>query len=167
MSNSSRTSTARPVIREVREDDLPVLVDIASETLEHHVRASGGDPSLFTVDFLRSTLRETRVLVAEVDGEVVGYLQYQLKPPKIIFNGAAFRPAWQRRGFGSKLFAHAVSNAHAANCSTVIISVQPSNEEVYMLYQRLGFAEGENPSGWNREMSMSMEKVLEFLGKRQ
>ena len=154
------------LIRTVRDSDLPALAAIAAETMRPHVEASGGDPSLVTEDFLRSTLSESRVLVAEVAGDAAAFIQYQIRPPRLIVNGAAVSPALQRKGMGERLFARAVLEAKDEGCGEVIISVQPSNVGIHDLYRRLGFRDGENPSGWNQEMSMSMEGVLGLLEER-
>ena len=147
-------------IREAADEDLETVASIARETLEEYVEASGGDTELFSADFLRSTLEDSRMLVAENDGRVVGYLQYQIRPDKLIVNGAAIRPDWQRQGIGTRLFRRGVDAGLEGGCQQVVISVQPENRSVYELYLRLGFVEGDNPSGWNQTLSMPMKQVL-------
>ncbi|QDG51160.1 GNAT family N-acetyltransferase [Persicimonas caeni] len=157
------------VIRPVDDADLAAVAEIARHTLRDFVVESGGDADLFNVDFLRSTLDASTILVAVDDDEdqVVGYLQFQLRPPTLIVNGAAMRPAWQRRGVGTRLFGRAVERATEADCTRVDISVQPANESVYQLYLRLGFAEGDNPTGWNQELSMDIDRARRLLAERQ
>ena len=153
-------------IRQFQDSDLKTVVSIVKATLLDHVRDSGGDPSLVSEDFLRSTLSESQMLVVEGDGDVVGYLQYQVKPPDLMINGAALFPQWQRRGLGCRLFTAAVRQAASEGCTRVVISVQPTNVSIRDLYVRLGFIDGSNPSGWNQEMSMTMEDVLALLRSR-
>ena len=159
---TSPTVTLRPI----RDQDLPAVTEVTKQTLEEHVRSSGGDVHLVTEEFLRSTLDQSRVLVALAEGDVVGFLQYQVRPPNLIANGAALRPEWQRRGIGERLFARAVAEASKEECKQVVISVQPTNRSVYDLYLRLGFREGENPSGWNQELHMGMAEALDLLRQR-
>ena len=155
------------MIRTVKEQDLPAITTIIKTTLEEHIIESGGAPDLVTEEFLRSTLEKSSMLVTEFQGEVIGYLQYQVCPPNLIINGTAIQPEHQRNGHGESMFAVAAQEATYSCCQEVIISVQPSNRGIYQLYKRLGFKEGENPSGWNQELRMSMKKTLTLLKKRK
>ena len=157
---------ARISIGRVADDQLADVAEIARTTLRDFVVASGGDPTLFTEAFLRSTLQRSTILVAVHADQVVGYLQYQVQPATLVINGAALRPAWQRQGIGTELFRRAVDRADEAGCSGVQISVQPANESVYQLYLRLGFEAGDNSSGWNQELSMDLEDVRRLLAER-
>ncbi len=152
-------SNAEVSIRRGDVEDVPAVIDIARETLLEHVLASGGDPSFFSEEFLRSTLEDSSMLVAVVEDEVVGYLQFQVRAPNLMVNGAAIRPEHQRRGIGTRMFRMCTDIGAGEGCERVEISVQPTNESVHQLYLRMGFVEGENPSGWNQELAMSMDEV--------
>jgi len=152
--------------RPIREEDIVAVLDICRQTLLEHINASGGDPSLFTEAFLRETLTKSEIQVATSDEQVIGYIQYQIRPPNVIINGAALTPTSQRQGVGSRLFAHAVQRADEQGCSRVVISVQPTNAGVHATYLRVGFVEGDNPEGWNQELSMPMAQALELLKHR-
>ncbi len=119
------------------------------------------NPSALSV--LRETSTKSTILVAEVDGQVVGYIQYQSQPPDLGLNAAAFQPEFQGRGLGSQLFARAVRAGHEAGCVRVMNGVNPSNPEVHRLYLRMGFREEPSSEGWMVPLSMSMEHARGML----
>ena len=165
--NSNFELKKKVTIRPVEDGDINAIIAICNKTLRQYIESSGGDVNTLTEEFLRSTLDETKVLVAKINEKVIGYIQYQIKDEDLVINGAALAPKFQRKGIGTKLFAAAVKSAHEKKCRRVIISVQPGNTEIYKLYLRLGFKEGENPSGWNQQLHADMQKALEILNIRE
>ncbi|MGM0558191.1 MAG: N-acetyltransferase family protein [Myxococcota bacterium] len=153
---SSNTSLA---IRPANTDDVPRICEIVRDTLLEHITASGGDEDLVNEEFLVSTMEQSSILVATKDERVVGYIQFQVRPPELVVNGAAVEPSYQKRGIGTELFRECVEDGNNAGCDDVVISVQPTNESIHALYLRMGFVEGDNPSGWNQTLSMPMDKV--------
>ena len=146
-------------VRQAMDSDLSTVVEILDEQLAHHVRASGGDVEILTEDFLRETLEDSKMLVAAVEGEPIGYLQYQIEPPRLVVNGTAIRATYQRRGLGTFLFAQVLEAAEARGCDTVEISVQPTNVEVWETYRRYGFREAPQDSEWNRRLVHQLPAV--------
>jgi ribosomal protein S18 acetylase RimI-like enzyme len=148
-----------PSIRPGTTDDVTRICEIVRETLLEHITASGGDADMVNEEFLLSTMEDSSLYVATVHDDVVGYIQFQVRPPKLIVNGAAVDPDFQKRGIGTELFRHCVEDGANAQCDEVAISVQPTNESIHQLYLRMGFVEGDNSSGWNQALSMSMKEV--------
>ena len=123
------------------DDALVAVKDILQEDLAHHVQASGGDSQTLTVEFLVQTLAASKMLVVDHGDDLLGYLQYQVRPPKIVVNGAAIRATYQGQGLGTRLLARALADAARQGCDTVEISVQPSNVAVWEMVRRQGFQE--------------------------
>lgn len=84
-------------------------------------------------------------LVAEVDGEVAGYIR--LKPPTTLpenqhviqISGLAVAPAKRQRGIAAALLAAAEAQVTAAGAGKLSLRVFGSNERAIRLYQRAGF----------------------------
>lgn len=150
-------------LRRATESDLRAVLDIVHELLATHVEASGGDLETLTVDFLRATMEDSTMLVSELNGEPIGYLQYQIVPPALVVNGAAVRSAYQRQGIATHLFRHAVDDAAERGCDAVHISVQPTNVEVWETYLRHGFHEMEGESHWNLPLVHELSAVQTML----
>ena len=153
-------------VRTFKDNDLQAIVVICNKTLKEHIESSGGDVGLVSAEFLKSTLDKTKIWATEIDNEVVGYLQYQIKPPDLIINGLAVFPEFQRKGIGTKMFLKVVSEAQHKECKRVVISVQPTNKNIWELYVRVGFKEGENKEGWNQTLWMNIDQAEKLLSER-
>jgi ribosomal protein S18 acetylase RimI-like enzyme len=151
------------LIRPAQDEDLAEVSRIALAALGEMMEQAGGSQHYLSEDFLRETSKQSTILVAEVDGRVVGYIQYQAHPPALQLNAAAFRPEFQGIGLGSQLFARAVQAGHEAGCIRVMNGVQPTNPEVHRLYLRMGFREEPSSEDWKVTLSMSMEHALGLL----
>lgn len=150
-------------VRPGSESDVASIVAIIEETLLDHIAASGGDVGLLSESFVKATLEYTKVLVAECDKGVIGYLQYQIAGPRLVVNGAAITGGYQGQGIGTGLLRLAVDDAHEQGCEWVVISVQPTNVDVWTMYRRLGFREVEDSPQWNRTLVQELSPVRALL----
>jgi RimJ/RimL family protein N-acetyltransferase len=83
-------------------------------------------------------------LVAEVDGKIVGLLNYSGGKRKATRHVATFgmsvRSAWQCRGVGTALLTAAIRHAKESGCIRRLdLQVYADNERAIRLYKRLGF----------------------------
>ncbi len=124
---------------------------------------AGGSQHYLSEEFLRETSEQSTILVGEVDGQVVGYIQYQAHPPELQLNAGAIRPEFQGLGLGTQLFGRAVQAGHEAGCIRVMNGVQPTNPEVHRLYLQMGFCEEASSEDWKVTLSMSMDQTLSLL----
>ncbi len=102
---------------------------------------------LFTEPWSRRLYEEERIraqdrcyLVAEMDGEVVGWAGLGFGAGEGHVMTLATLSTFQRRGIGRLLLAGLVEAARALECSKVILEVAVSNSAAQALYRIAGFA---------------------------
>ena len=135
------------VVRAATESDLPRLAELMNLG-----RVPGRAPRETPDDLepYRRALRDIEdgsggVLVAEVDGEVVGVCQL------IVFRHLQARgglcaeiesvhvhPDWRARGIGTELMEAAIARARAAGCYRVQLTSNEVRHDAHRFYERLG-----------------------------
>ena len=144
-------------IRAATAEDVGDLADIYQASADHHVRL---DPSLYsTPDYLALKERYTRrlplpeneeILVAEVEGEVVGWIDMQLRPatgqPRMMRDAVtvgidiAVLPEHRAQGVGSRLVAAAEAWAAGRGAEVITMQTHVANLDAIRFYQeRHGF----------------------------
>ena len=144
-------------IRPATPDDVGDLADIYQASAEHHMRL---DPSLYsTPDYQALKERYTRrlplpeneeILVAEMDGEVVGWIDMQLRPatgqPRMMRDAVsveidiAVLPQLRGHGVGSMLVAAAEAWAADHGAQMITMQTHVANVDAIRFYQeRHGF----------------------------
>ena len=97
-----------------------------------------------TIDWMRRTVfGNQQVLVAEVEGSVVGYASFEGNQLSNLY----VLPAYQRRGIGSELLAEALREMPPG----VELWVFKDNYDAIRFYQRHGFSTVRETSGDNEE----------------
>ena len=143
-------------IREATADDIADLAtllvevnDLHASALPHIYRRVAADDQ--TASFLRSLLEEeeTRLLVAEEAGQLVGYVALRLSQapntpvhvPRrwVIIDAVVVREAFRRRGIGEALMEHAHAWAVEQDIGEVELEVAEFNAAAIALYQKLGY----------------------------
>lgn len=81
-----------------------------------------------------------RSILAEVDGQIVGYVLFWLLPGAIDIHNIAVRLDCRRRGIGSALLEKVATEARRQSILRVMLEVRQSNIAAQNLYQKLGFA---------------------------
>jgi ribosomal protein S18 acetylase RimI-like enzyme len=126
---------------EVADEVTPELVEAMARLLP---QVSSSAPALTEVD-LADIVGSTasRLLVARVDGQIVGSLTL------VLFRIPSGRRAWiedvvvdgdaRGQGVGERLNRYALDVAAAYGARTVDLTSRPSREAANRLYQRLGF----------------------------
>jgi ribosomal protein S18 acetylase RimI-like enzyme len=87
-------------------------------------------------NFFRGT-RGQAMIVAEVEGEIAGFLQLLYKGDTLVIDLIAVRSAYQRRGIARDLIAYA--QTHCPPHQTIIVTTQLINIPSMRLYESLGF----------------------------
>ncbi|MFN2464816.1 MAG: N-acetyltransferase family protein [Candidatus Dormibacteria bacterium] len=149
--------TAEVQIRSATPEDVGALADIYQASAEHHLRL---DPSLYsTPDYLalkeryasRLPLPESEeILVAEVDGEVVGWIELMLRPasgqPRMMRDAdtveidVAVLPEHRGHGVGGKLMASGEKWATEHGAGLITMETHVANVDAIRFYQeRHGF----------------------------
>jgi ribosomal protein S18 acetylase RimI-like enzyme len=126
---------------EIADEVTPELVEAMTRLLP---QISSSAPPLTEADLADIVGSEaTRLLVARVDGRIVGTLTL------ILFQIPSGRRAWiedvvvegdaRGQGVGERLNRHALEVAATYGARTVDLTSRPSREAANRLYQRLGF----------------------------
>ena len=110
----------------------------AVTTLEEVALASDAWSRALVSDGLAGTVPTTRYLVAEEDGEVVGYAATSHTDVAEL-QRIAVDPAHRRRGVASALLA--VVRREAAGCERLLLEVREDNRPALAFYAHHGFAE--------------------------
>jgi len=130
-------------VRPARREDLPRIIYINRVTLPENY------PEWFFEEHLSKW--GDAFLVAEVDGEVVGYIMTRVEYGASVFNplklvkkghivSLAVLPRYRRRGIGSALLREALARLRDRyGCSEAYLEVRVSNEPAINLYKKHGF----------------------------
>jgi ribosomal protein S18 acetylase RimI-like enzyme len=128
------------VVRSAKPGDEAALARIERETW-----AAYGPPEEYEARPFFAGTKLEEVLVAELDGAVVGYVS--LRPPStrpsndhvLAITGIAVAPDAQRRGIGGRLLEAAESYASDREVERLTLRVLASNTRARALYERLGY----------------------------
>ncbi|MFP4085583.1 MAG: ribosomal protein S18-alanine N-acetyltransferase [Desulfobacteraceae bacterium] len=77
--------------------------------------------------------------MAQMNGEVVGYICFWLVAQEIHLMNFAVHPVWRRTGVGRKLMGKALDTGRSAGAQAVSLEVRPSNTRARAFYRELGF----------------------------
>ena len=140
--------TGGTTLRAGTEADLPALTGIYNHFVEHTVATFDIEP--FTVDARRPWLGHYaatgphRLLVAELDGRVVGYATsgpFRLKPAygRTVETTIYLDPSTTGRGLGSLLYGELLDLVTAEGMHRAYAGVALPNDASEALHRRLGF----------------------------
>lgn len=79
------------------------------------------------------------LLVAEIDGKLVGVLMAGYEGRRGWINSFAVDPAHRKRGIGRALMVEAERLLRAAGCPKINLQVRPDNKDAVEFYRRLGY----------------------------
>jgi L-amino acid N-acyltransferase YncA len=141
-------------IRDANEDDLKAVVELWEMLVEHH--RSYSDHFILARDgrrkwqkYLREKFDEisTKLIVAEEEGELVGFMLCLMSPQEPIFaekvvgliSDAYVRKEWRNRGVTKEMLRVALRWFDKNKLKTVEISVAAANLEGRAAWAQLGF----------------------------
>ena len=137
------------VVRDAREADLPAIVALYADDELGSTREEPGEP--LAEEYRRGFAAvaddpSTRLVVAKLDGAVVGTLQLSFLPHLVRRGGEraqveAVRVAsWHRgSGLGRELLTWAVEQARARGCALVQLTTDAARPDAHRFYESLGF----------------------------
>jgi GNAT superfamily N-acetyltransferase len=133
------------LVRSLVAADVPVLLDLIDGLLdyEHLARPDADARRRLAADAVAEPPR-FHVLLAEVDGLVVGYAFYfftystMLARPTLYLEDIFVRPEWRGHGAGIGLFRACARQAVARGCGRMDWQVLSWNEPSIRFYERLG-----------------------------
>jgi L-amino acid N-acyltransferase len=132
--------------RKPRFEDLERLAEIYNYAVRE--TAATFDTEEKAPDYFRSFIPGDnlhRMLVAEVDGEVVAYAGTYLFSQRKAYSQIAemmvyVHPAWQRRGIGSALLGELHKNDCLGGLHTVLVLINKDNVYLHRVFEKLGYS---------------------------
>lgn len=139
----------RPTFRDATRDDLPaILAMLREDTIPDDRETDPADPRYAAAFDAIDASPDNRLIVAELDGRVVGTLQITLIP------GLSFRGAWRGQieavrivsdqrgnGLGAAMIDWAVDRCRERDCFMVQLTSSSSRTDAHRFYERLGWAQ--------------------------
>ncbi len=83
----------------------------------------------------------SKVLLARIQGVIVGYACRWLHADAVEIQNVAVHPDWRRRSIGRQLVGTLLDEARAAGVRRTLLEVRRSNRPALSLYRELGFRE--------------------------
>ena len=136
-------------IRDATEADLPRLLELLDQLAFDTPREERGLP---LPEFYRDAFHRIdasdgqRLLVLEVDGEIVGTLVLLIIPnithqgrPYATVENVVVDESERGAGYGWRLIRYAIDQARAAGCYKLTLTSHKRRTEAHRFYERLGF----------------------------
>ncbi len=151
--NVTPSDKPQVIYRLVTETDFPVLIEMFDELNSYFYQVGYRLPQPKNVgevwlDSFRRTLgRFSNVFIAEVDGQVAGFMLCRLKRVPAYMGGVMvgelsdmwINPDARRLGIGDKLSRLAIDWMREQGAHSVEIQILRDNEASWKLYERMGF----------------------------
>jgi ribosomal protein S18 acetylase RimI-like enzyme len=142
-----------PAYRTVREDDFPIIMEMYTLLNTYFYRMGYRLPhpenvgEVWLDSFKRTLGRFSNVFIAELDGQVVGFMLCRLKRVPAYMGGVLvgeLSDMWidasaRRMGIGDKLSRLAMDWMRQQGAHSIEIQVLKDNEASWKLYERMGF----------------------------
>lgn len=80
-------------------------------------------------------------LVAEADGEIIGYACYLLVHNESHITNIGVEKIWRRKSVARRLLEHILEIVTSRGCEILLLEVRPSNAEARAFYAKHGFRE--------------------------
>ena len=144
----------RIAIREARIGDLGVIVDLWQQMIEHHTRlsphftlAEDGKEKFSKYLAKKFSEKSTRLIVAEHDGKVVGFMLGLLSPNVPVFKERTMGvisdvyvlPGYRKRGISREMLKGVLKWFNKNKVTTVQLNVATANLEARSAWGQLGF----------------------------
>ncbi len=135
-------------IREATEADIPVMEELLAAYQDEFWARPFPPPPLPD-----SYLREGPLLIAELDGEVIGMAKGHVKPGVGHINFVYLRPDARGQGHGKELVRELVAFFRGGGVEHVTLNVDSSNDQALGVWRRLGFTE------YRRSLTTALEPL--------
>jgi len=136
-------------IRRATSDDLPAIVRMLADDPLGRTRERYAEPlpEAYRLAFAEVEAQKgNEILVAEIEGRVVGCLQLTLIPgltrlgmSRAQIEGVRVDEARRGERIGERLFLAAIERAREAGCGLVQLTTDASRPDAHRFYERLGF----------------------------
>jgi len=118
----------------------------------------------FADDIRRPT---SSLMVAQVDGKLVGYCVAWLVADEVHLANIAVDPDWQRQGIGDRMLTCILTSCREAGCRDIYLEVRAGNIAALEFYRKYGFRHSFTRRGYypDGEDALVMERELQGNGK--
>lgn len=131
------------VIRLAGVDDIPDLWRIDAATDQQFIDAGhpelSGEGEYIPIEIAKRAIAESRILVAEIEGDAVGWAFLGRSEAELCIGQIAVLPLFQQRGIGTGLMASILNRAMETNESTIVLSTQSDLAWNQPWYETFGF----------------------------
>jgi len=146
---TSEPGKSEPLLREARRADLPQIVALLADDPIGAGREAPADDGAYDAAFdLIDADPRNQLLVAELDGRVVGTLQLTMIPGlsrrgmlRGQIEGVRVAAGQRGHGLGRRMIAHAIDVAREHGCGLVQLTSDKRRPDAVRFYQSLGFAD--------------------------
>ncbi|HEV8575129.1 MAG TPA: GNAT family N-acetyltransferase [Dehalococcoidia bacterium] len=151
-------------VREATEEDVPAILDIYNDAILNTIATFDIEPQTLEekLAWFRDTHHPYAALVAECDGEVIGWASLRRFRQKAAYRYAAENSVYVRKdrhgeGIGGALMRELVQAGVANGFHTIIAGIAGDNPASVRLHKRLGF----EVVGTEREVGYKFERWID------
>ena len=146
-------------MRQATVADAAAVRALTREAYRKWVAVTGREPLPMRIDYAEALLKNRFDLLSE--GEALAALiETQLEPDHLLIVNVAVAPAYQKRGLGRRLMAHAETLAAEAGVPKLLLYTNSLMAENIALYRKLGYCiEREQPFGTSIQVYMSKNVI--------
>ena len=137
-SSQASEDAGHKTVRRATIADAVAVRELTRAAYAKWVPILGREPRPMTADY-SAALRDHLVDLLHVGGEAVALIEMAPKPDHLLIVNVAVAPAYQGRGQGRALMAHAEEVARSLNLSEVRLYTNALFAENLQLYSRLGY----------------------------
>lgn len=135
-------------IRKAQKEDLPAILSIYNEGIEDHIATLEENPKDldYMTDWFEKREERYAVLVAETEGELVGWASLNPYSQRCAYSGVAELSVYVKRshrgkGIGGSLLPALEAEAKARDFHKIVLFTFPSNSLGQGLYKKSGYRE--------------------------
>ncbi len=154
------------IVRSATETDVPAILDIYNEAILHSTATFDIEPKTLEerLQWFRETKHPHCVIVAEEDGQVVGWGSLRSYRPKVAYRFTAENSVYvhedhRGRGIGALLLGELIERAKESGFHTLMAGVTEGNPVSEALHKRFGFVE----AGRDRQVGYKFERWLDVV----
>jgi len=125
------------LLRPATADDAGAIRALTREAYAKWVPVIGREPLPMTADY-DEAVRKHRIDLLEVDGKLAALIETAPDNEHLLIENIAVSPAFQNKGLGRKLLAHAEQVAASLGHSVIRLYTNKSFAENVLLYQKVG-----------------------------
>ena len=155
------------IIRNAAQKDLPAILEIINHAILNTTAIYDYEPR--TLEYQNAWLDQMLtdgipVLVAEVDGEVIGYGSYNIFRPKIGYKYSVEHSIYLNEksrgmGVGSRLLESLIQRARESGIHTMIAGIDAANRGSIDFHKKYGFVE----KGYLNEVGYKFDQWLDLV----